>query len=102
MKPPFQATVIPKMMMTIKPDEKGYRARKEKLLEEDWKQLDMYPAESLHETYDETESRRRVAEICTSMGYLDKLSQMKIEHVGKLNYFGLRSRFQYDIREILM
>ena len=75
------------MMMTIKPDEKGYRARKEKLLEEDWKQLDMYPAETLQETYDESESRQRVAEICSSMGYLDTLSQMKIEHVGKFHFW---------------
>ena len=43
----------------------------------------MYPAEPLNETYDETESRRKMPEICSTLGYLDKLSQMKIEHVGK-------------------
>ena len=79
--------MVPKTVTQIKPDTKGYQARKEKIIEEEWRQLDTYPAEQLHETYDETESRRKLPEICSTLGYLDKLSQMKIEHVGKWTFF---------------
>jgi len=80
-KAPVRARVVPKTVTQIKPDTKGYQARKEKIIEEEWRQLDTYPAEQLQETYDETESRRKLPEICSTLGYLDKLSQMKIEHV---------------------
>ena len=83
-KAPVRARLVPKTVTQIKPDTKGYQARKEKIIEEEWKQLDAYPAESLHETYDETESRRKIPEISSTLGYLDKLSQMKIENVGEL------------------
>ena len=56
----------------------------------------MYPAEPLNETYDETESRRKMPEICSTLGYLDKLSQMKIEHVGKFCEFIENEFFQAD------
>jgi len=64
------------------PDSSGYLAKQKSIIDEDWKELDVYEDDHLCNSYTRYEmapSSRKIPEICSPEGFLEKISQISVD-----------------------